>query len=140
MKLTCCSTNNDGKPRKKSNICCVLALLVVILDRYSACAIAYGVAGNLSMSYCKALEGIFPKPDITRYDVTTNDVFHRGGFGSDRFETIFYQEKVLDVYLHLVDSSWVIVDGTKETDDVLADCFDAIAHMLENPSLVPVFV
>ena len=114
---------------------------VVILDRYSASAIAYGVAGNLSMSYCKALEEIFPKPDITLYlDVTINDVFHRGGFGSDRFETIFYQEKVLDVYLHLVDSSWVTVDETKETDDVLADCFDAIADMLGKPSVVPVFV
>ena len=54
---------------------------VVILDRFSASAIAYGVAGNLSMSYCKAFEDIFSKPDITLYlDVTINDVFHRGGF------------------------------------------------------------
>ena len=71
---------------------------VVILDRFIASAISHGVAGGLP-TYCKDLEAVFPKPDLTIYlEVGINDIFHRGGFGADRFETIFYQQLVSDVF------------------------------------------
>ena len=114
---------------------------IVILDRYSASAIAYGVAGGLPMSYCKDLEVVLPKPDLTIFlDVSIQDVFHRGGFGADRFETIFYHEMVADVYPHLVEPSWVRIDGTMEKPKVYEAVCEAVANMLEKPNVIPVYV
>lgn len=50
--------------------------------------------------------------------LTAEEMKGRPGFGSERYETLSFQEKVATVYNELADRTWVTVDACNTVEDV----------------------
>ncbi|KAL0547458.1 hypothetical protein IC582_017394 [Cucumis melo] len=102
----------------------------LILDRYSYSGVAFSCAKGLDLEWCKAPEVGLPAPDLVLYlEISPEMAAERGGYGSERYERIDFQNKVIKSYQVLLGSNWQIVDACrpmevieKELQETVLDC------------------
>lgn len=109
----------------------------LIVDRYSYSGVAFSAAKRgkleylttnraaktfylgISIDWCKHPENGLPKPDLVfLLTLTAEEMKSRPGFGSERYETLSFQEKVATIYDELSDETWVTVDACNTIEDV----------------------
>lgn len=104
----------------------------VILDRYAFSGVAFSSANGMTIEECKVDDSGLIAPDVVFFlDMAPSELMKRQGFGEERYETEKFQEKVLDVYRRLEDSSWVKIDACKSIDDVESDVKGKIDSLLK---------
>lgn len=68
---------------------------VWVYDRWSYSGVAYSVAKGLPWQWCKDCEARLPKPDlVVLLKVDPATAAGRGGYGTERYESLELQEKV----------------------------------------------
>lgn len=71
------------------------------------------------MDWCKHPENGLPKPDLVfLLTLSADEMKSRPGFGSERYETLSFQEKVATAYAELVDETWVTIDACNTVENV----------------------
>lgn len=102
---------------KKGEIEALLAASdVLIVNRYSASNLAYGVANGLKLDWLANLETGLPSADLVLVlDAPPSILSSRRGSNKDRYErNLDLQERVRKVYLELAEEfKWVVVDATQ---------------------------
>lgn len=94
----------------------------VISDRYSFSGLAYSMAKGLSHEWCFQPEKGLIEPDIVFF-IDTNPLLcaARKGYGSEAFEKIEFQKKVLDRFLQVQDYHphlFHFIDGSQEIEQI----------------------
>ncbi|PIA45972.1 hypothetical protein AQUCO_01600316v1 [Aquilegia coerulea] len=91
----------------------------LIVDRYSYSGVAFSSAKGLDIEWCKAPEIGLLAPDLVLYlDIPPEKAAERGGYGSERYEQLEFQQKVSQQYHILRDPTWQIVDARLPMEDV----------------------
>jgi len=107
---------------------------VVVIDRYAYSGAAFTAAKGLDLEWCKGPDKGLPKPDIVIYlNLSTNEASKRGGFGHERYEKVEFQEKVKHQFENLVEKDWVIIDASRNEDDISQEIRDLILKIWELP-------
>lgn len=95
---------------------------VVVVDRYSYSGIAYSVAKNkpgLSLDWCKQPEIGLPEPDLVVFlKLPPHAAATRLSFGSERYDKIDFQRKVIDNLDKLRGSNWVDFDASRGVEEL----------------------
>lgn len=106
---------------------------VVVTDRYSASAMAYGSMDGLDIDWIEKINSVLPSPDIYfLIDISVDESIDRRPGRRDRYESdIEYLQKVRQTYLAIFEertgphrtkgSRWVIINGQQPESDVFAD-------------------
>lgn len=91
----------------------------VVCDRYALSTVVYGAAQGIDKNWLRAINDVFPKPDMTfitlpPFDVCMERINRRKA--QDQFETEGFQRRVYEEYKALEDPSVFFVDtsGSKE--------------------------
>jgi len=111
----------------------------LVVDRYSYSGVAFTASKgipSLSISWCKAPEEGLPAPDLLLYlELGAEDAAARGGFGSERYETLDMQQAVRRQFESLRDGSWTVVDAARPRDavheEVKAHAVEAVRRCAE---------
>jgi len=106
---------------------------VVIVNRYSASNLAYGIAHGLPPAWLNSLEEGLPKPDVVVVlDVTSRTSFIRKSQERDLHEgDLTYLRRVRRAYLRLARKyRWKIVDGQYDSETVRGLVWDIIYQFL----------
>jgi len=107
---------------------------VVVTDRYAYSGAAFSAAKGLDLEWCKGPDKGLPKPDKVIYlSLTTNEASKRGGFGTERYEKVEFQEKVKYQFENLIEKDWDIIDASKNEDYISKEVTDLILKMWEAP-------
>jgi dTMP kinase len=107
---------------------------VLIMNRYRASNLAYGVAHGLPIEWLSALEHGLPEPDVVLVlDVSPRLSFERKKQDRDVHENErAYLVKVRRVYLHLAKrSGWIVINGARDREDVHAAIWRNVSRLLK---------
>ena len=109
---------------------CLGAGRVVVCDRWTASAIAYGISDGLSRDWLERCRSSLTKADLTIFlSVSEEEARRRRPKLRDRYEKDREKQQVVaDNYRSMLsaDASWVLVDGESHTGDLSDDV--AIVH------------
>lgn len=95
----------------------------VVMDRYSYSGIAYSIAKGLTESWCAASEVGLPAPDLViTLSVTPAEATKRGGYGTERYETQGFQEKVAAAFQHMFDAKMCVSYTGNDLVDTRSGC------------------
>ncbi len=106
---------------------------VVIVNRYSASNLAYGIAHGLPPAWLNSLEEGLPKPDVVVVlDVTSRTSFIRKSQERDLHEgDLTYLRRVRRAYLRLARKyMWKVVDGQYDSETVRGLVWDIVCRFL----------
>jgi len=98
----------------------------VIVDRYTASNLAYGVSNGLPLEWLVNLEAGLPKPDLVLlFDAPAAALVTRRSFNKDTYEkNLDLQERTRKEYLKLAEKfGWKVIDaarGREETSRAVA--------------------
>lgn len=102
----------------------------IILDRYKASGLAYGLITGLDMEWCIALERYLPDPDVVLlFDTPVEESFKRKSVGRDRYE----QERdflvsVRDAYVELAKRyDWAVLASDQDVDTLTEKVWQHLA-------------
>ena len=107
---------------------------VLILNRYRASNLAYGVAHGLPIQWLSALEHGLPEPDVVLVlDVSPRVSFERKAQNRDIHEKKGgYLLEVGRVYLHLAKrSGWIVINGGQDRGAVHAAIWRNVSRLLK---------
>lgn len=108
----------------------------VISDRYSFSGLAYSMAKGLSYEWCFEPEKGLIKPDLVIFiDTDPKICAARKGYGSEAFEKIEFQQKVLDQFHQVMNQHsrlFYVIDGSKEIKEIGIN----IIELLTNKSCI----
>ncbi|XP_059923275.1 thymidylate kinase [Gadus macrocephalus] len=95
----------------------------LIIDRYAFSGVAFTSAKpDFSIEWCKAPDVGLPKPDLVLYlQLSPAAAAQRGEFGTERYETSSFQQRVEGRFEQLMDESsvnWQVVDASQSIDEV----------------------
>ena len=92
----------------------------VIVDRYTASNLAYGVSNGLPLEWLVNLEVGLPEPDLVLvFDAPATTLATRRGFNKDTYEkNLDLQERTRKEYLKLAQKfGWKVIDATRGRDE-----------------------
>lgn len=94
--------------------------ITLVVDRYAYSGIAFSVAKGLNMDWCKSMEKGLLRPDRVYFiDVDAANVASRTKrFGSERYETVSFQDQTRKIFKRLSDSTWKTIDGGQSADKI----------------------
>lgn len=102
----------------------------VIADRYVYSGIACTITNNFNipLDWAKQSDSGLPKPDVVFYLDTPIDVIReRGDYGTERYETDFFQKRVSDIFETLFDDTyWLKIDGSASVNKVTQNILKVI--------------
>lgn len=109
---------------------------IVIIDRYSDSALAYGMARGLNRKWLEMVEQPMPRPFLRIFlDVPPEVSLHRAVTPQDSFESDrLLLEKVYDIYRTLIaetPNEWAVVDGRQTVTKVESAVLDVVQKRLE---------
>jgi len=109
----------------------------LLVDRYAYSGVAFSVAKGLDLKWCLAADRGLPAPDLVfLLDLTVDDAAKRGGYGSERFETVQFQRNVFSVYHnHLRGPNWKLIDARLSVEQIhqqLCEYTKEILSQIEN--------
>ena len=107
---------------------------VLILNRYRASNLAYGVAHGLPIEWLSALELGLPEPDVVLVlDVSPRLSFERKKRGRDVHEKKrAYLLKVRCVYRQLAErSGWIVINGERDREVVHSEIWRKVSFLLK---------
>lgn len=105
----------------------------VVLDRYAHSGVAYTAAKGYDLDWCKSPDRGLPIPDLVIYlKLRPEEASKRGSYGSERYETIEFQEKVSSAYELLKDSSWRIVDASQSLEQIQSQVRELADSVVSN--------
>ncbi|CAL8344336.1 unnamed protein product [Gadus morhua 'NCC'] len=95
----------------------------LIIDRYAFSGVAFTSAKpDFSIEWCKAPDVGLPKPDLVLYlQLSPAAAAQRGEFGTERYETSSFQQRVQGRFEQLMDENsvnWQVVDASQSIDEV----------------------
>ncbi|KAK3868012.1 hypothetical protein Pcinc_026558 [Petrolisthes cinctipes] len=87
----------------------------IIIDRYAYSGVAFSAAKpGMSLEWCKGSDAGLPRPDLVLFlDLTPEQALSRGGYGTERYESQKFQERVRENYHSLKDNSWKVIDADR---------------------------
>ena len=106
---------------------------VLVCDRYTASSIAYGETQGLDAAWLRDVQRQLPEPDITfLLDIAPDVSARRKTMDRDKFERdLALLGRVRESYLRQAASGkWVRLDADRDREDVAADVFEAVKHLL----------
>lgn len=114
--------------------------ITVIVDRYSFSGAVYSAAKdnpNLSLHWAWAPEIGLPKPDVTLFlHISPQDAARRGGFGSERYETMKMQARVRELFGELFaklgDDAAHTIDAGRSLEEVAIDVSQLVVKCIES--------
>jgi len=92
----------------------------VIVDRYTASNLAYGLSNGLSLEWLVGLEAGLPTPDLVLlFDAPAAALATRRGFNKDTYEkNLDFQERTRKEYLILAEKfGWKVIDATQGKEE-----------------------
>jgi len=92
----------------------------VIVDRYTASNLAYGVSNGLPLEWLVNLEAGLPKPDLVLvFDAPAAALVTRRSFNKDTYEkNLDLQERTRKEYLKLAERfGWKVIDATRGREE-----------------------
>ena len=107
---------------------------IVICDRYTTSALAYGKANGVSMSWLQAVEKPLPAADLTiLLDVDPEAAERRKTEDRDRYERdIDLLKRMRNAYRQLASvENWIVIDGGKDAETVAEGAWTRIEALLE---------
>ncbi|XP_072932213.1 uncharacterized protein [Epargyreus clarus] len=111
----------------------------VIVDRYCYSGAAFSAAKGLDMNWCKSPDIGLPKPDRVFFlTMPPEEVEQRKGFGSERYEVLEFQKKVLNMYMQLKDESWEILDATRSIAAIQEELLNKSLTIVDSVGFSPV--
>ena len=114
--------------------------VTVIVDRYSFSGAVYSAAKdnpNLSLHWAWAPEIGLPKPDITLFlRISPQEAARRGGFGSEKYETVMMQSRVRELFGELFaklgDDIANKIDADRSVEEVANDVAKLVFGCIES--------
>ena len=107
---------------------------LIICDRYTASALAYGKANGVSTSWLEAVKNPLPTADATiLLDVDPEAAHRRKATDRDRYERdMDLLGRVRREYRHLaVKDDWIVIDGTREPEAVTEEAWARLEPLLK---------
>ncbi|KAG8445377.1 hypothetical protein GDO86_010239 [Hymenochirus boettgeri] len=97
--------------------------ITLVVDRYAFSGVAFtSCKENFDLHWCKQADVGLPKPDLILFlKVNPEVAAARGGFGNERYETNYFQEKVLKRYFELMEDkslNWKVIDASEKMENV----------------------
>lgn len=102
---------------------------LLILDRYNACAMAYGQADGLDPTWLKSIHMALPEPaHCFLLDIPVEESFQRRPKRTDAYESNRERlKKVQANYLTLAEGqSWHVLDGTRASEEITREIVEVI--------------
>ncbi|CAL8310025.1 unnamed protein product [Lota lota] len=95
----------------------------LIVDRYAFSGVAFTSAKpGFSINWCKAPDVGLPKPDLVLFlQLNPSAAAQRGQFGSERYETSSFQQRVEGRFEELMADTtvnWQVIDASQSIDEV----------------------
>ena len=106
---------------------------IVICDRYTASALAYGKANGVPTEWLRSVESPLPRADATiLLDVDPVAARDRKVAGRDRYESdIELLKRVRETYREMAaEESWIVLDGARDRDAVADEAWKRTAEVL----------
>lgn len=112
--------------------------ITVIVDRYSYSGAVYSAAKEnkeLQLDWAWQPEVGLPRPDIWFFlNISTEVAAARGGYGTERYETVNLQQKVGKLFLSLSEltgnEDMRIVDAGREMDEISSEIQDGVLQTM----------
>ena len=107
---------------------------VVICDRYTASALAYGKANGVSTDWLRNVESPLPRPDATiLLDVDPDAARGRKAAGRDRYESdTALLRRVRENYRWMAAvEGWIVLDGSRDRKAVADEAWRRIRPLVE---------
>jgi len=93
----------------------------LVVDRYSFSGIAFAAAQGIDFEFCKQTEVGLPCPDAIIYlDIDPKEASKRSGYGTERFETVDFQDNVRMQFKALQSRYWNVLDA-RQSEKELAE-------------------
>lgn len=109
----------------------------IVCDRYIWSGAAYSMAKGLNYEWCMNNEVGLPKPDLIVYiDLCPKKASERGGYGSEIFEKLEFQERVWESFHELCESASerdekiVVIDGEMSVEKMVDEILPHILCLL----------
>lgn len=105
----------------------------VIIDRYKASNIAYGMAQGLDRGWLAALEADLPEADLTiLLDIPPEESLRRKAEARDAHEAdLGFLERVRRNYLAMAEEmGWIVLDGRRGPEEVSGDVWRAASKLV----------
>eukprot|EP00158_Paraphelidium_tribonemae_P008054 Partr_v1_DN28450_c1_g1_i1_m41803 putative thymidylate kinase len=110
--------------------------ITLIVDRYAYSGVAFSCAKGLDYEWCKSSDIGLLSPDAVLFmDLPAKVMISRGGFGQERYETVYFQQKVrlqFDRWIGASDSEWIVVDACPGPDVVFENVLDIVRRVIDN--------
>ncbi|KAL8873282.1 MAG: hypothetical protein Q9174_001228 [Haloplaca sp. 1 TL-2023] len=114
--------------------------ITIVIDRYYYSGMIYSAAkNNPSLSLDRSMRADFglPRPDLCIcFMISSQTAVQRGGFGLERYETIEMQNRVLNLFKYVLESSQypecspVVAD--KSVEEVYANMIELVSQKLKD--------
>lgn len=110
--------------------------ITLVVDRYSYSGAAFSAAKDkcgLNLDWCMQPEKGLPKPDAVVFlNLPPSSAALRTSFGSERYENVKFQNKVIENFNKLQNSNWMVFDAAKNIDDLHQEIKTAVEKILCN--------
>jgi dTMP kinase len=106
----------------------------MIVNRYTASNLAYGLPSGLELDWLLALEEGLPKPDLVLVlDAPPAKLVPRRGDRKDSYErNLNLQESARSTYIKLADKfGWTVIDADGSIDETSRSVTEAVTRLLE---------
>ncbi|XP_063901774.1 thymidylate kinase-like isoform X2 [Zophobas morio] len=88
----------------------LLSGVTLIVDRYAFSGVAYTSAKGYDFEWCKSPDVGLPKPDLVLFlEMSAESASRRNEYGEERYEHLYFQKAVREVYRKFEGPSWVII-------------------------------
>ena len=111
---------------------------IVIIDRYLASNVVYGMANGLKRKWLASLEDGLPKPDLTiLLDISVDESFARRPTDRDKFEKNkkFLNTVHAQYHKQAKKLNWKIIDASRSKNDVHKDILAYVLSKMSGESL-----
>ncbi len=101
----------------------------IIMDRYKASGLAYGLITGLDLDWCVRLEERLPDPDLVLlFDTPVEESFRRKQEGRDRYEReLEFLAKVRGTYLELAEHfGWTVFASNQSVDQLEQEVWQCV--------------
>lgn len=112
----------------------------LVVDRYAFSGVAFTAAKKIApLEWCKAPDIGLPAPDLVFYlKLSAKAAEQRAEFGSERYESKLFQEKVERQFEALRTGEWHVLDASRDIESLHSEVMRTAEKVIEDKANSPI--